>query len=55
MMTKLYKDENLVRVQSYEIYRAALASTLAFKTSSMNATLNNDDDDDDDAITTTAL
>jgi hypothetical protein len=34
MMTRLYKNENLARVQLYEIYRAALLSTLASKRSS---------------------
>jgi hypothetical protein len=51
MMTKLYKDENLTRVQSYENYRALLVSTLASKTSSTNENF----DDDNDVITTTAL
>ena len=51
MMKKLYKDENLVRVQRYENYRALLLSTLASKTSK-NKTR---DDDDDNGITTTAL
>jgi hypothetical protein len=33
-MTRLYKNENLARVQLYEIYRTALLSVLALKTSS---------------------
>lgn len=33
MMTRLYKNENLARVQLYEIYRTALHSILASKTS----------------------
>ncbi len=45
MMKKLYKDENLTRVQIYENYRALLSSKLASKIS----------DDDDNGITTTAL
>jgi hypothetical protein len=53
MMKKLYKDENLLRVQRYENYRALLYSTLASKTS-INKN-NNNDDDDDNGITTTAL
>jgi hypothetical protein len=53
MMKKLYKDENLVRVQIYENYRALLLSTLASKTS-VNKNKNHDDDDDN-GITTTAL
>lgn len=32
MMTRLYKNENLARVQLYEIYRSALLSALAAKT-----------------------
>jgi hypothetical protein len=32
MMTRLYKNENLARVQLYEIYRSALHSALASKT-----------------------
>ena len=43
MMTKLYKDENYSRVQSYENYRAALVSLLSSK------------DEEEDSITTTAL
>jgi hypothetical protein len=46
MMKKLYKDENLVRVQIYENYRALLSSKLT----SINL-----NDDDDNGITTTAL
>ena len=34
MMTRLYKNENLARVQRYEIYRSALHSALALKISS---------------------
>ncbi|UJR30220.1 hypothetical protein I4U23_017758 [Adineta vaga] len=34
MMIRLYKNENLARVQLYEIYRTALLSALAEKTSS---------------------
>jgi len=45
MMKKLYKDENLTRVQIYENYRALLSSKLASKIS----------DNDDNGITTTAL
>ncbi len=45
MMTRLYKNENLARVQLYEIYRSALNSALASKTSSNT-------DDENDAITT---
>ncbi len=45
MMTRLYKNENLARVQLYEMYRTALLSALASKTSSTT-------DDDNDAITT---
>jgi hypothetical protein len=48
MMKKLYKDENLVRVQLYENYRALLSSALTSKISVK-------DDDDDNGITTTAL
>jgi hypothetical protein len=44
-MTRLYKNENLARVQLYEIYRTALLSTLASKISSNT-------DDENDAITT---
>ena len=54
MMTKLYKDENLARVQFYENYRALLVSTIVSKKSSTNANLD-DDDDDSNGITTTAL
>ncbi|CAF4184504.1 unnamed protein product [Rotaria sp. Silwood2] len=53
MMTKLYRDENFVRVQFYENYRALLTSILESK-KSLNK-VNDDDDDDDNAITTTAL
>ncbi|CAF1568723.1 unnamed protein product [Adineta ricciae] len=45
MMTRLYKNENLARVQLYEIYRTALLSTLAAKTSSHT-------DDENRALTT---
>jgi hypothetical protein len=45
MITRLYKNENLARVQLYEIYRSALNSVLALKTSSNT-------DDENDAITT---
>lgn len=33
MMSRLYKNENLARVQFYEIYRSALLDTLASKRS----------------------
>lgn len=46
MMSRLYKNENLARVQLYEIYRSALTSALASKTSSLHT------DDGNDAITT---
>lgn len=45
MMSRLYKNENLARVQLYEIYRSALHSALALKTLSNT-------DDEHDAITT---
>ena len=45
MMTRLYKNENLARVQLYEIYRTALLSSLAAKTSSHT-------DDENRALTT---
>ena len=45
MMTRLYKNENLARVQLYEIYRTALHSILASKTSANT-------DDEIDAIAT---
>lgn len=48
MMKKLYKDENLTRVQMYENYRALLLSTLGSRKTSRI-------DDDDNGITTTAL
>lgn len=32
MMSRLYKNENLARVQLYELYRSALHSILASKT-----------------------
>ncbi|CAF0994333.1 unnamed protein product [Adineta ricciae] len=57
MMTKLYKDENLSRVKSYETYRALLASVLAMKTSSNQSKKHSVErhNYDSDNITTTAL
>ena len=37
MMARLYKNENLARVQRHETYRTALLSSLASKTSSVGA------------------
>lgn len=54
MMKKLYKDENLARVQMYENYRILLSSTLTLKTS-LNQQNDDEEEDDDDGITTTAL
>ncbi len=45
MMSRLYKNENLARVQLYEIYRSALHSALASKTSSNT-------EDENDAMNT---
>ena len=53
MMKKLYKDENLARVQIYENYRILLSSVLISETSVNQQT--DEDEDDDDGITTTAL
>jgi len=58
MMTRLYKDENLIRIRLYENYRALLNSTKASKTSLNKVNLNNNNNnnsDDDNSITTTAL
>ena len=54
MMKKLYKDENLTRVQIYENYRALLSSALTSKTSAHPKT-DDEDEYDDNGITTTAL
>lgn len=48
-MKKLYKDENLIRVQMYENYRALLLSTLQSKVAAKSFV------EDDNGITTTAL
>jgi len=50
MMKKLYKDENLIRVQMYENYRALLLSTLQSKITTKSVVA-----EDDNGITTTAL
>ncbi|CAF3535800.1 unnamed protein product [Adineta steineri] len=55
MMTRLYKDENLLRVKLYEMYRTLLTSALISKKSSNKIDLKNNINDDDDSITTTAL
>ena len=47
MMTRLYKNENLARVQLYEIYRTALLSALAAKTMRISTT-----NSDNESITT---
>ena len=51
MMTRLYRDENLSCVQSYETYRAALVAALASK----NIVSQVETEDEEDSITTTAL
>lgn len=45
MLRKLYKDENLARVNLFETYRALLATALAWKNASKR-------EQDDDYITT---
>lgn len=52
MMTKLYRDENLIRVQFYENYRALLTSSLESKKLLRKK---HNVDGEDNAITTTAL
>jgi hypothetical protein len=52
MLTRLYKDENLSRVQSYENYRMALSALL---TTARTSSAKDETDDDDNLITTTAL
>lgn len=54
MMKKLYKDENLTRVQIYENYRILLSSALASKTSLRRKPVD-EDECDDNGITITAL
>ncbi|CAF3709577.1 unnamed protein product [Rotaria sordida] len=54
MMTKLYRDENFIRVQYYENYRGLLTSILESK-KSLNKVRINDKDDDGNTIATTAL
>ncbi|CAM2698788.1 unnamed protein product [Rotaria socialis] len=53
MMTKLYRDENFVRVQLFENYRALL--TLILESKKRYNRVHSDEDEDDSVITTTAL
>ncbi|CAF1950524.1 unnamed protein product [Rotaria magnacalcarata] len=55
MMTKLYRDENFVRVQLFENYRALLTLILESKKRYDRIHSDEDKDEDDSVITTTAL